>query len=371
MKYYVAALLMLMISHVLAQGDTSEEVTAPTTDEQIEADQNDLIMVMLQQIKEDVAELSTKTDNLQATTDSLQATTDSLESSVRNLNLKMRNIEDDVADFSEFKSIAEANFTAMMDSNDDVLQQINVLSTKQQNDYNQQDSDISSLENTVSANYQELRDLSTKQQSDHNSQDSDISSLEYTVSANYQELRGLSNKEQSDYNVLDDNISELEGTVQDNYQELRDDVDMVSRSVGCSKFNNGYSYEWVGTRMNWLDARTNCIVQGGDLAYVGFESISFREDVMCNFFKLCNNGNTYDDPWIGLTRLYSSNEWKYLDGGASPVNDGTWYSSSEYNEIGQDCAYVTYTEYTSSSHYLQTRSLSCAGEEYSICQFPC
>lgn len=141
-------ILMLMASYAVA------DLSPPQRNDPVvkETDNTDVILLILQQIKGDVAQLNTKVDSLQATTDyltattdnlltttdNLQTTTDALQTTVGVLTLKVRNNEDDIAD----------------------------LTLKEQSDYNQLDADISELE----SNCNELRD--------------DISALTATCSCN-------------------------------------------------------------------------------------------------------------------------------------------------------------------------------------------
>jgi len=327
----------------------------------------DLILVMLQEIKGDVAELTVKTDSLVATTESLQAT-------IGVLSLKVRNNEDDIADLMEFKNTVEtgtgsmdpaiqqqitdlsSNVTALTEENEEIQQQVVDLSIKEQNDYDGLNADITALNSTVHANNQEVKDLK-------NTVETETSSIQ-------QQVTDLSIKEQSDYDELDADIAALNSTVQANYQELKGDVDNIAKT--CGPLSNGYNYEFLDTSYTWNAARTVCQSKGGDLAYHGLDTLNGREQLLCGHFNLCDNGDVSDgSPYIGLRRDTTTRMFEYLDGELSPFDDQLWGGLDDYNQsYDQDCGHLSGIEHNN-PNFLQAYSYPCNVDKLSICEIPC
>lgn len=140
---------------------------------------------------------------------------------------------------------------------------------------------------------------------------------------------------------------------------------MVETAKPC-QFSNGYNYTYVETLYGWDDARANCMDLGGDIAYHGFDNMTFREEVACDHFNLCNNG-IVEYPWFGLKKVSESPaRWEYLDDSVSPDGD-TWHPG-QYDQVGHDCGRFYHVE---EGNFLRTWSNPCDWTLASICEYRC
>jgi len=357
--------------------------TTESPDENTGGSNDEIIMLLLRDIQSDIAQLTLKTDSLQSTTDDLKLT-------VGGLSVKVRNVEDDlllqqqqIADviefvesnvssvdpqmqqqITEFITAVETNVTSLISKDEELQLLITDLSEKQQNDQSQTDFDISVLESTIQSHHQELTDLS-------NTVNVHVTSLENKDQEVQLLVSDLSTKEENDYGQISGDLTELETTVEDNYQELRGDVDKIAGSL-CNSY--GYNYEWIDTEYTWEQARSNCIAKGGDLAFHGFDSMSFREELLCNRLNLCGNGIEEDIHW-GLRRIPGTNNWEYVDGtdvSFSSIHWSTIDTQPENEDIGEDCASIWNVEYGDGA-FLQSWSRQCTARDYyySVCEYKC
>merc|ERR1712055_903030 len=61
-----------------------------------------------------------------------------------------------------------------------------------------------------------------------------------------------------------------------------------------------YTHQLTSQRFTWEDARDYCEREGGQLAFHGFQSIEYREEVLCGTFGICD---FYQRIWWGIEKL--------------------------------------------------------------------
>jgi len=213
----------------------------------------------------------------------------------------------------------------------------------------------SSLDTTVGGLVIEVSDLKSRA----NEQSWRINKLESDSEALNVEMADLSNIEENDFTSLDTKLSNLETTVEDNYNELKGAIDV---SPYC------YHYSVSPSAGDWEEGRAYCQNIGGSLAYHGFDSIDYREEVLCGKLDICDD-SCYDYLWFGLRKINGS--WYYMDSTLVSDEDNFWYNSQQPTDTSAPCADIRACHGSDDVH-LKVWSDSCTAHQYqAICEIPC
>merc|ERR550534_770780 len=361
-------------------------------------------------MKGDLAEVKTDVSELKRTTKSLGRSVSNLETRSEEQGERITAIESNNQNGGNATAIAnlEAKVEVLEENHESTEEKINVL-----------EADNQALNATVT-------DLSIKEQNDFNSLNSELSGL----------IGDLSTKEENDFTSLDTELTNLETTVEDNYNELKGDVNSLlstccssatttmpptttttplsttttppatttmppattttiptttTPSTKCTELNYQYILypfihesiddDFFGKGYTWDAARSLCNSTGGDLAYHGFDSMDYRQEVICDKLDLCKESAYL---WWGLQRVPGTSTddgmWQYVDGTQVSNDDIHWGTAMGTHPIGpvdqarvdgNDCAQL-YTSGTSQK-FLQAMSADCwsGSNVYVLCEFEC
>jgi len=128
-----------------------------------------------------------------------------------------------------------------------------------------------------------------------------------------------------------------------------------------------YTHQLTSQRFTWEGARDYCEREGGQLAFHGFQSIEYRETVICGTFGIYHLSSIcdfYQRLWWGIEKL--AGRWQYVDG-TEATDDVIRWRTSEIRVQGCGAMVVGY----SSSGHLKVIDYPCSYEEYALCEFEC
>jgi len=164
-------------------------------------------------------------------------------------------------------------------------------------------------------------------------------------------------------------LTDIENTVDATYAELKSDVLQIC--VNLNSIGSGsYRYEVSPTpTYTWKTGRQFCKSKGGDLAFNGFDSINYREKVLCDTLNFCDSGS--NRVWWGLSKVDDSNKkWEYVDGTTADDDDIHWSDESEPTDSGEDQCGRMWSDHDDDRHLLAA-SRPCSQLNYALCEFEC
>ncbi|KAG7455092.1 hypothetical protein MATL_G00252710 [Megalops atlanticus] len=95
-------------------------------------------------------------------------------------------------------------------------------------------------------------------------------------------------------------------------------------------------FQYVATKMNWVDAESHCLKLGGNLASVHSEE---EHQFLRELYK--RNDPTESPFWVGLTDRQKEGTWLWSDG--SEVDFTRWNSHEPNNNLlGEDCVHTNW-----------------------------
>ena len=118
-------------------------------------------------------------------------------------------------------------------------------------------------------------------------------------------------------------------------------------------------------RQPWQRSRNECIANGGDLAFHGFDSIGSR-------IQIAEKLGLYDIEvnccfYIGIHRI--DDVWTYVDGTPAYEEEIYWKPGYPISTAGYDCAVMKVL--LDNDDDLLTYNFYCSSYWYGICEFEC